>query len=96
MSLKRLPTRAENALFRYHGQMIPRRFQESAGDPRKTPFDGPNGAPATRIVAVDLDLLAAFELLGGVVVLARSAADIHVLRGHGGFIGERHVPTLRI
>ena len=44
-------------------------------------------------MAVDLDLLAAFELVGGIVILARPAADVHVVDRHVGRVGEGLFPV---
>ena len=93
MSLKRLPTRADTPSSVTTARLSSVGFRNRPETQEKLPVDGPNGAPSARIVAIDLDLLAPAELVGRVVVLPRSAADVHVVGRNGGLVREGLLPA---
>ena len=82
-----------HAILDDHGQIVVGRLQEAAGNPRKAAIDGPNRAPPARIVSKDLDLLASTKLVGRVVVLPRSAADVDVVGRNGDLVGKVLIPA---
>ncbi len=74
-------------------QVVLQDVQLPAGDPRVAVCGRPNGVPTARIVAVNLHFRAAPQLVGGIVVLTRAAADIDIVGIQIGLVGELLGPT---